>query len=129
MTEQEKQKQIEKMANWLKSAITDTLHDCLTDCEYCDNKYKNFGMADCLAMSEAEYLYNAGIGDTKQAVRDFAEKVSGFCDEHIKCWEQVIDIAQSKGDTTMYLNVIARRDVYFHMKNKIEELVKETCCE
>lgn len=74
MTEQEKQKQIEEMANWLEKARTDTLHSCIADCEICGNKYKNNDMNRCLTMNEAECLYNAGYGDTKQAVREFAEK-------------------------------------------------------
>lgn len=66
MTEQEKQKQIEKMAKVL----------CHNNVETCTKCYElGADKKACHFQKITTQLYNAGYGDTKQAVREFAKKL------------------------------------------------------
>lgn len=91
MTEQEEQKQIEELAKALSVARTDVLHSCIGYCQLCDSKYKSCGMHECLVLTEAEHLFNAGWRDTKQAVREFAEKLKKQATPLGRIWIEQID--------------------------------------
>lgn len=103
MTEQEKQKQIEEMDKIIYQNACEVIRVCGT----CNYGEKKSGFTDCVSPKIAEALYNAGYGDTKQAVREFAEKVK----------ELVSDIT-----TIDWSN---NRLLY----DGIDQLVKETCGE
>ena len=83
------QKEIKKMAKILDKA------ECVEDALFVDFD----GMAKA--------LINAGYGDAKQAVRDFAEKVKEKIDEMVENWTFAV----------------------FNVQDAIDELVKEVCGE
>lgn len=92
MNEIEKIKQIDKMFEAIPSLV--------------GNEHR-YGM--CVHHRElvAEALVNAGYGDVKQAVRDFAEKVKEKIDEMVENWTFAV----------------------FNVQDAIDELVKEVCGE
>lgn len=90
MTEQEKQKQIEEMDKIIYQNACEVIRVCGT----CNYGEKKSGFTDCVSPKIAEALYNAGYGDTKQAVREFAEKVKNLPD-----WFDESDIDQLVKET------------------------------
>ncbi len=97
MTEQEKQKQIEEITNIIgKYDGTEKQDDVI------------YSQVAYLSIEEiAQTLVNAGYGDTKQAVREFAEKVK----VQIRMYEEI----------SSYTATLLCED--------IDQLVKETCGE
>lgn len=67
----DKEKQIEEMAEIIQYAITDCpLNGDVPDCENC-----RYNVEICTETQEAEALMNAGYGNVKEALKEFAEKV------------------------------------------------------
>lgn len=107
MTEQEKQKQIEEITNIIgKYDGTEKQDDVI------------YSQVAYLSIEEiAQTLINAGYGDTKQAVRDFAEKVKR---EFIE-FDSTFPDEDCAGFKAGY-NVACKSH-----KGEIDNLVKEIC--
>lgn len=105
MTEQEKQKQIEEITNIIgKYDGTEKQDDVI------------YSQVAYLSIEEiAQTLVNAGYGDTKQAVREFAEKVKELL------------LANTAPCFNMGAEPIIEFDPFFY--DKLDQLVKETCGE
>lgn len=72
----------------------------------------------------AESLVNAGIGDKEQAVKEFAEKLKGLCDEKRKLFDKLYDNCAA-GQAQLACSFIERRNEWIEMKQKIDNLITE----
>lgn len=83
---------------------------------------------NCNNSKVAEAFVNAGYGDVKQAVREFAERLKELCNEKRKLFEALYDNCAPL-QAELAREFIEKRNEWIEMKQKIDELVKEVCGE
>lgn len=79
----------------------------------------------CEEDTVAEALIDAGYGNVKQAVKEFAEKLIDFCDKKIKFLKRTADLAQNKGMISLFCDFLQRCDEYKAMKIEIKNIINE----
>lgn len=93
-----------------------------------DNEGNLTGVAtislEALAEEIAVTLKKQGYGDTKQAVREFGEKLKKLCDEKCKLLEELYDKATPK-QMKLACNFLDRRFEWGTMKSAINKLLAE----
>lgn len=106
----EKEKQIKEMTNLIKSTRARCSGECDMDisCNECD----------------ARQLFNAGYGNVKQAVKEFAEKLKGLCDKKRKLFEKLYDKCAPR-QAQLANSFIERRNEWIEMKQKIDNFITE----
>ena len=124
----DKQKEIENMVKALESAgqasaeyfrneIKKAMASGEKHLNRCDGKQKS------IYEFEAEALVNAGYGDVKQAVSEFAERIEMLCKEHEDRYSHLCKSKKECNDETCRYQGVLR------LHNEIKELVKEVCGE
>lgn len=78
---------------------------------------------ECAFTIWAQKLLNAGYGDVKQAVREFAERIETLCKEHKDRYSHLCKSTKECNDETCRYQGVLR------LHNEIKELVKEVCGE